>query len=98
MTHRTGRARPSPVGSEVPRTRRVRDRDVLILAALVVLLVLVANVVTAVVRPLDDLLGFAPTVVVALVAVTVVVIFRSLRSARRPEVDDPEAPTTAAPE
>lgn len=84
-----------PVGARAPRPGRVRDRDVLALASAVVALVLIANVVTGVIRPLDDLLGFAPVVVVALVAVTLLVVIRSVRPARRPDLGDAADPGPA---
>ncbi len=73
-----------PAAHERPRPR-VRDRDVYAVAAGVVLLVLVANVVSAAVPPLDRALAFAPVIVVVLLAVTVVVLFRSIRRGSRPD-------------
>jgi hypothetical protein len=80
------------------RPTRVRDRDVLAVTAAVVVLVLLANVVTGVIRPLDDLLGLGPVVVIALVVVTALITVRSLRSARRPELTEPRDPGPADPE
>jgi hypothetical protein len=75
--------------SERGPARRVRDRQVLLLAAAVVLGVLAANVLSGIVRPIDDALGFQPVVVLLLVAVTVVVLVRAIR-ARRRDLDDAE--------
>ncbi len=62
---------------------RARDRHVLLVAATVVGVVLGVALLATVFRPLDDLLGFAPTVAILLVVVTAFVLFRSLRSSSR---------------
>lgn len=79
MTDPRDQGRSASRSPEAKRGPKVRDRDVLLLAAATVGLVLVANVVTGFVRPLDDLLNFAPVVVVLLIAVTALVLIRSLR-------------------
>ena len=61
--------RPSP---------RVRDRDVLLAAALVVAGVLIVAWLTGLIPALDDVIGLAPVVIVALVAVTILVLARAL--------------------
>lgn len=58
---------------------RVRDREVVLVTAAVVVCVLAINVVSGLVAPLDQLLAFAPVIVVGMVAVTVVVLYRSVR-------------------
>lgn len=62
----------------VPPTPRVRDRDVLVAAALVVASVLIVAVLTGLVPLLDDAIGLAPVVIVGLVVVTVLVLARAL--------------------
>lgn len=63
--------------------RPVRDRDVVLAAVVVVAAVLALELVTGLVPALDDILGFAPVVIVALVLVTVIVLGRALWAARR---------------
>ncbi len=60
--------------------RGVRDRDVVLVAAGVVVVILALNLVSALFPPLDRLLAAAPIVVLAMVAVTAVVLLRALRS------------------
>jgi hypothetical protein len=67
--------RPSP---------RVRDRDVLLAAALVVAGVLIVAWLTGLVPALDDVIGLAPVVIVGLIAVTIVVLARALWPRRSP--------------
>ena len=57
---------------------RVRDRDVVIAAALVVAGVLVVAWLTGLIPALDSAIGLAPVVIVGLVAVTVVVLARAV--------------------
>ena len=57
---------------------RVRDRDVLLAAALVVAGVLIVAWLTGLVPALDDVIGLAPVVIVGLVAVTILVLARAL--------------------
>jgi hypothetical protein len=68
-------------GMSLPR-RPVRDRDVVLAAALVVAAVLIVELVTGLVPALDDIIGLAPVVIVALVVVTVVVLARALWAGR----------------
>ena len=63
--------------------RSVRDRDVLLLAAGIVVAVLAANLLSAAVPPLDRLLQVAPILVIGLVLGTVVVLARALVRTRR---------------
>ena len=63
--------------------RAARDRDVLLLAAGIVLAVLAANLLSAAIPPLDRLLQVAPILVIGLVIATVVVLARALVRARR---------------
>ena len=62
--------------------RRVRDRDVVLAAALVVAGVLIVAWLTGLIPALDDAIGLAPVVIVGLVAVTVLVLVRALQSRR----------------
>ncbi len=67
------------VSPDRPTSRRpVRDRDVVLAAAVIVAVVLILDLVTGLVPILDDALAFAPVVIVALVLVTVVVLVRAL--------------------
>ncbi|MEO8625214.1 MAG: hypothetical protein ABI452_00795 [Candidatus Limnocylindrales bacterium] len=63
---------------------RVRDRDVLLAAALVVAGVLIVAWLTGFVPALDDVIGLAPVVIVGLIALTVLVLARALRPRRSP--------------
>ena len=67
------------------RTRgsRIRDRQVLLVAAGVVAFVLALRAVSAFVPALDDALGFVPVLILAMVAVTAFVLWRAVRP-RRP--------------
>jgi hypothetical protein len=69
----------------MPRDSRamVRDRDVALLAALCVVVVLGLQLVGIIFPPFADALGRPPTVIVALVVVTVVVLGRALWSSVR---------------
>jgi len=58
--------------------RRVRDRDVVLAAALVVAGVLSVAWLTGLIPALDNAIGLAPVVIVGLVAVTVLVLARAL--------------------
>ena len=62
--------------------RPVRDRGVLIAAALVVSGVLIFAWLTGLIPALDDAVGLAPLIVVGLVVVTVGVLFVALRPRR----------------
>ena len=66
--------------SDSPRT--IRDREVVIAAAVVVAGVLAFAWLTGLVPLLDDAVGLAPLVIVGLVVVTVVVLWRALRPRR----------------
>ena len=59
-------------------TPRVRDRDALLLGALVVAGVVIVGWLTGLVPVLDDAIGLAPVVIFGLVVVTVVVLARAL--------------------
>jgi hypothetical protein len=70
---------PDRTGPGAPGDRRVTDRRVLGLLSAVVVLVLAANVVSALVPGLDEALAGLPLVVVLLVVVTGAVLLRVLR-------------------
>lgn len=57
---------------------RVRDRDVLLAAALVVAGVLIVAWLTGLIPALDDAIGLAPVVIVGLIGVTLLVLARAL--------------------
>ena len=61
--------------------RPVRDRDVVLAAVLVVRFVLAVAWLTGLVPALDNAIGLAPVIIVALVVVTAVVLVRSFRAA-----------------
>ena len=73
---------PAP-GTDTPSGRRARDRDVLLVAAAVVAVVLGVELLGVIYPPLDDLVGLAPTVSILLVVVTVSVLYRAIRSSPR---------------
>jgi hypothetical protein len=56
--------------------RRVRDRDVLLLMAAVVLVVLALNVVSGLIPGMDRLFASAPVLIVMMVAVSGLVLWR----------------------
>jgi hypothetical protein len=56
----------------------VRDRDVLIVAALCVAGVVIVGWLTGLVPFLDDAIGLAPVVIVGLVVVTILILARAL--------------------
>ncbi len=58
---------------------RVRDRDVVLVAALVIAGVVIFAWLTGFVPMLDNAVGLAPVIIVGLIAVTVVVLFRTAR-------------------
>ena len=62
--------------------RRVRDRDVLLLMAGVVAVVLVANVLSGVIPGMDRLFASAPVLIVALFAVSGLVLWGVVRRSR----------------
>jgi hypothetical protein len=61
----------------------VRDRDVVLAAALVVAGVLIFARITGLVPALDDAIGLEPLVIVGLIVVTVFVLARALLRPRR---------------
>lgn len=65
-----------------PSRRPVRDRDVLLTAALVIAGVLIVARITGFVPALDDLIGLAPVIIVIMVVVTILVLLRALRPRR----------------
>ena len=76
-------ASPSkPTLADQPR-RPVRDREVLIAAALVVAGVLIFAWLTGLVPALDDAVGLAPLIIFGLVLGTVGVLWLALRPRRR---------------
>ncbi len=62
--------------------RRVRDRDVLLLLAGVVLVVLAVNVLSGLVPGLDNLFASAPVLIVGMVAVSGLVLWQIARRPR----------------
>ena len=62
--------------------RSVRDRDVLLLMALVVAVVLIANVLSAVIPGMDNVIAHVPVLLVLLVASTCAVLVLSVRRRR----------------
>lgn len=62
--------------------RRVRDRDVVLLMAAVVVIVLAVNVVSGLVPGLDSLFASAPVLIVLLVAVSGLVLWGVVRRSR----------------
>jgi len=62
--------------------RPVRDRDVIVTAALVVAAVLIFARITGFVPALDDAIGLAPLVIIGLVIATIAVLIVALRPRR----------------
>lgn len=80
----TDPARDPLRGEPAPqRSARVRDRDVVLAAALVVAGVLSVAWLTGLIPALDDAIGLAPVVIVGLVSVTVLILTRALWPRRR---------------
>ena len=73
-----------PTPADPRQTPRVRDRDVLLAAALVVAGVLIVAWLTGLIPVLDDAIGLAPLVIVGLVVVTLLVLARALWPRRSP--------------
>lgn len=73
---------PAAEPGSPPGQPRVRDRDVLVVAALVVAGVLSVAWLTGLIPALDSAIGLAPVVIVGLILVTVVVLARALRPRR----------------
>jgi cadmium resistance protein CadD (predicted permease) len=76
---------PDPVpGQTAPRgahpARRVRDRDVVVAAAIAVVIVLGAQALGVFVPGFDDLLGLQPVMILVLVLVTVVILIQAVRA------------------
>jgi polyferredoxin len=65
-----------------PTTRPARDRQVVLLAALIVLVILGLQLVSALVPAVGDVLGLVPVIIGALVLVTLVVLVRAVRPSR----------------
>jgi len=57
----------------------VRDRDVVLVAALVIAGVVIFAWLTGLIPMLDNAIGLAPMIIVGLIAVTAVVLFRTTR-------------------
>jgi hypothetical protein len=70
---------PATVPEGSATTPRVRDRDVVVVAAAVVAAVLGIDLASAAIPALDHLLSAAPVLVIVLVVGTVVVLYRALR-------------------
>ncbi len=62
--------------------RRVRDRDVLLLMAGVVVAVLALNVLSGVIPGMDKLFASAPVLIILMLAVSVLVLWSVLRRSR----------------
>jgi hypothetical protein len=62
--------------------RRVRDRDVLLLMAGVVVAVLVVNVLSGVIPGMDRLFASAPVLIIWMVAVSALVLWGVVRRSR----------------
>jgi hypothetical protein len=71
-------SQPQPQQPSTTR-RGPRDRDVLILMAAVVVVVLVANLISAVVPGMDQALAVLPVLVILLIIGTIYILFRALR-------------------
>lgn len=63
--------------------QRVRDREVVIAAAIAVGLVLGSQALGVFVPGFDDLLGIQPVVIIVLVVVTVVILVQAVRAGLR---------------
>jgi len=70
---------PNPPPAARP-TRRVRDRDVVVAAAVAVVIVLGAQALGVFVPGFDDLLGLQPVMILVLVLVTVVILVQAVRA------------------
>jgi polyferredoxin len=68
------------VSDDVPADApRVRDRQVVLVAAAVVAVVLGLQLLSAFVPAIGDVLGLAPVLIGALIVITLVVLVRALR-------------------
>ena len=68
-----------------PGRRPVRDRDVLLTAALIVAGVLIVARITGFVPALDDAIGLEPVVIVGMIVITIIVLIFALRPRRSKE-------------
>jgi hypothetical protein len=86
MRDESGRPTPAVDGRDArpPPARRVRDRDVVVLAAGVAAVVLWLQLLSALVPAVADTLGLAPVLIGALIIVTLVVLARALRPPATP--------------
>ena len=80
---RDGKGAPGPAGDPASRGHHVRDREVVVLAAFCVAVVLGLQLLGIIFPPFDEALGRPPTMIVALVVVTLVVLGRALWSSMR---------------
>lgn len=69
----------APIGSS-----RIRDRHVVMVAAVMVAVVLGLQVLSSLVPAVGDFLGLAPVLIGALIVVTLIVLARALRPRRPP--------------
>ena len=74
---------PPPASGPASTRPRVRDRDVVVLAAFCVVVVLGLQFLGIIFPPFDEALGRPPTMIVALVVVTLVVLGRALWTSLR---------------
>ena len=68
-----------------PSRRPVRDRDVLLTAALIIAGVLIFARATGFVPALDDAIGLEPVVIVAMIVITIIVLIFALRPRKSKE-------------
>ncbi len=80
---RQGNGAPGPADDPTSRGHHVRDREVVVLAAFCVAVVLGLQFLGIIFPPLDEALGRPPTMIVALVVVTLVVLGRALWASMR---------------
>jgi hypothetical protein len=80
---RDGKGAPGTAGDPRSRGHHVRDREVVVLAAFCVAVVLGLQFLGIIFPPLDEALGRPPTMIVALVVVTLVVLGRALWASMR---------------
>jgi hypothetical protein len=80
---RDGTGAPGTAGDPTSRGHHVRDREVVLLAAFCVAVVLGLQFLGIIFPPLDEALGRPPTMIVALVVVTLVVLGRALWASMR---------------
>ena len=66
-----------------PREPQVRDRRILGIAALIVVVVLAVSLLSVLVPPLGDAIRSLPLVVILLIVVTVAVLIPAIRGARK---------------